>query len=177
MDTRMGFPCPFRNVVIDYISPTPYIYNKMPSFNVVLVVQSTTPWHRYLQSMPITSVRCKLSRTCERFPIFDDKITENDRCVVKIIGLHCTYGNLILSATSWRHNILDAKWRCKKVVSPQRVRHIGMRLIESTTSIGSRVTNLGWGWYDVTNISPGVAETGMWHHITRDWDLSLWIRY
>ena len=25
--------------------------------------------------------RCKLSRTCERFPICDVKITENDRCV------------------------------------------------------------------------------------------------
>ena len=23
MDTRMGFPCPFRRVVIDYFSPTP----------------------------------------------------------------------------------------------------------------------------------------------------------
>ena len=23
MDTRMGFPCPFHNVVIDYFSPTP----------------------------------------------------------------------------------------------------------------------------------------------------------
>ena len=27
--------------------------------------------------------RRKLSRTCERFPICDDKITENDRCVIK----------------------------------------------------------------------------------------------
>ena len=34
--------------------------------------------------------RCKLSRTCERFPICDDKITENDRCVIKIIGIHCS---------------------------------------------------------------------------------------
>ena len=25
MDTRMGFPCPFRGVVIDYFSPTPFI--------------------------------------------------------------------------------------------------------------------------------------------------------
>ena len=24
MDTRMGFPCPFPNVVIDYFSPTPF---------------------------------------------------------------------------------------------------------------------------------------------------------
>ena len=24
MDTRMGFPCPFRSVVIDYFSPTPW---------------------------------------------------------------------------------------------------------------------------------------------------------
>ena len=28
MDTRMGFPCPFHNVVIDYFSPTPFIFNK-----------------------------------------------------------------------------------------------------------------------------------------------------
>ena len=34
--------------------------------------------------------RCKLSRTYERFLICDDKITENDRCVIKIIGIHCT---------------------------------------------------------------------------------------
>ena len=49
--------------------------------------------------------------------------------------------------------------------------------IESTTSIGSRVTNIGRGWYDVTNPSRGVAETGMWHRITRYRYLSLWIRY
>ena len=34
---------------------------------------------------------CKLTRTCERFPICDDKITENDRCVLKIINIHCIY--------------------------------------------------------------------------------------
>ena len=34
---------------------------------------------------------CKLSWTRERFPICDDKITENDRCVIKIIGIHCMY--------------------------------------------------------------------------------------
>ena len=28
MDTRMGFPCPFNNVVIDYFSPTPSVFNK-----------------------------------------------------------------------------------------------------------------------------------------------------
>ena len=25
----------------------------------------------------------------EGFPICDDRITENDRCVIKIIGIHC----------------------------------------------------------------------------------------
>ena len=25
---------------------------------------------------------------CEGFPICDDRITENDRCVIKIIGIH-----------------------------------------------------------------------------------------
>ena len=28
MDTRMGFLCPFHNVVIDYFSPTPFIFSK-----------------------------------------------------------------------------------------------------------------------------------------------------
>ena len=28
MDTRMGFPCPFHSVVIDYFSPTTFIFNK-----------------------------------------------------------------------------------------------------------------------------------------------------
>ena len=48
MDTGIGFPCPFRNVMIDYFSPTPFIYNEKPNFNIVLFVQSTTPWHRFL---------------------------------------------------------------------------------------------------------------------------------
>ena len=30
---------------------------------------------------------------CEGFPICDDRITENDQCVKKIIGIHC-YGPL-----------------------------------------------------------------------------------
>ena len=28
MDTRMGFPCPFHNVVIDYFSSMPFIFHK-----------------------------------------------------------------------------------------------------------------------------------------------------
>ena len=28
---------------------------------------------------------------CEGFPIHDDRITENDRCVIKIIGIHCLF--------------------------------------------------------------------------------------
>ena len=45
-------------------------------------------------------------------------------------------------------------------------------IIESITSIGSRVTNFSRGWYDVTNTSQGVAETaqGVWHRIRRDRD-------
>ena len=46
---RRGLPCPFHNVVIDYFSPTPFIFNKQPHFNVVLAVQSTVPWHRSLR--------------------------------------------------------------------------------------------------------------------------------
>ena len=46
---------------------------------------------------PITAItyrfvghdRCKLTGSCKRFPICDDKTTENDRCVIKIIGMHC----------------------------------------------------------------------------------------
>ena len=30
--------------------------------------------------------RCKLTWTCERFPICDDKITENDQCVIKLLA-------------------------------------------------------------------------------------------
>ena len=30
---------------------------------------------------------------CEEFPICDDRITENDRCVIKIIGIHCRWTN------------------------------------------------------------------------------------
>ena len=48
LDTRMGFPHPFRNVAIDYFSPTPFFFHKSATFNVILVVQSTTLWHRYL---------------------------------------------------------------------------------------------------------------------------------
>ena len=50
-------------------------------------------------------------------------------------------------------------------------------LIESITSIGSRVTISVMG--DTMSQIPveAGAETGMWHHITRDRDLSLWIWY
>ena len=34
MDTRMGFPCPFHNVVIGYFSPTPFILNNAVSGKV-----------------------------------------------------------------------------------------------------------------------------------------------
>ena len=27
----------------------------------------------------------------EGFPICDERITENDRCVIKIIGIHCDF--------------------------------------------------------------------------------------
>ena len=33
----------------------------------------------------------------------------------------------MLLATPWRHNTLGAKWRCKNVVSSQRVRHLRLR--------------------------------------------------
>ena len=39
----------------------------------------------------------------------------------------------------------------------------GERLIESSTSVGSRLTNLSRGWYDVTNTSRGGS---------RDWDVT-----
>ena len=42
------------------------------------------------QSMPITSIGPSVmtDANCEGFPICDDRITENDRCVIKIIGIH-----------------------------------------------------------------------------------------
>ena len=42
IDTRMGFPCPFHNVVIDYFSPTPFILINNP-------ISTSWPWHRSLQ--------------------------------------------------------------------------------------------------------------------------------
>ena len=38
-------------------------------------------------SLPIT-VGHDGHANCEEFPICDDRITENDRCVIKIIGIH-----------------------------------------------------------------------------------------
>ena len=49
------------------------------------------------------------------------------------------------------------------MLSHPRVRHHRMRLIESSTSVGSRLTNLSRGWYDVTNTSRGGS---------RDWDVT-----
>ena len=47
MDTRMGFPCPFRSVMIYYFFHTPvFSIGKYSDFNVVVVVQSTTSWRR-----------------------------------------------------------------------------------------------------------------------------------
>ena len=54
---------------------------------------------------------------------------------------------------------------CSQIES--RYRDIGdtrlERLIESSTSVGSRLTNLSRGWYDVTNTSRGGS---------RDWDVT-----
>ena len=36
---------------------------------------------------PLVMTNAKLMLTYERFPICDDKITENDRCVIKKIGI------------------------------------------------------------------------------------------
>ena len=57
-----------------------------------------------IQPMPIISVHRswpKLTRTCRKFPICDDKITENDRCLIglcNIIGLPI-YCNILVSNT------------------------------------------------------------------------------
>ena len=93
------FPLPFRNVKIDYFSPTPLLYNKNQNFNVVSVV--------YKAQRHFTAA----------------------------------FGNVTLLATSLHHNILCANWRCKTVVSSQRVRHIGMRLIESNTILREGLGN------------------------------------
>ena len=47
------------------------------------------------QSMPITSVMTDVN--CEGLPICDDRITENDRYVIKIIGIHCAVESLLSS--------------------------------------------------------------------------------
>ena len=31
---------------------------------------------------------------CEGFPMCNDRITKNDRCVIKIIGIHCKYPSI-----------------------------------------------------------------------------------
>ena len=75
MDTRIGFPCPFRNVVIDYFSPTLLIYNKNPHYT--------------------------------SFQLYNAQHHDT-----------AAFGDVILLATSGRHNILGTKWQCKNVVSP-----------------------------------------------------------
>ena len=51
--------------------------------------------------------QCKLSLTCERFPICDDKVPENGRCVIKIIGIHYYSMNLciysVMSQSKHKH--------------------------------------------------------------------------
>ena len=37
----------------------------------------------------------------EGFPICDERITENDRCVIKIIGIHCKHGKRQLPGISY----------------------------------------------------------------------------
>ena len=113
-------------------------------------------------SVGVTSSCLSAKFSCiDRFP-----------CTPQITWLLCTAlgGNELFEFcyTSWR-------WTSLLYYYNYSLHHA--RLIESTTSIGSRVTNLGRGWYDVTNPSRGVAETGMWHRITRDRDLSLWTQY
>ena len=45
--------------------------------------------------------------TCERFPICDDKITENDRCVIKIIGIHCFSSENFTKKLDWKKMVMS----------------------------------------------------------------------
>ena len=70
-------------------------------FNVVILRPNMLHFPRFYSSLcqlhrSIGYDRCKLIRTCERFPICDDKVPENDRCVIKIIGIHCYSINLCI---------------------------------------------------------------------------------
>ena len=49
--------------------------------------------------------RCKLTQTFERFPICDYKITENGRCVLRIIGIH--WRRKYTTSTGW--------WRVRRL--------------------------------------------------------------
>ena len=40
---------------------------------------------------------------CEGFPICDDRITENDRCVVKIVGIHWNWANTLQNLQFFHH--------------------------------------------------------------------------
>ena len=73
--TRTGVP--FRNVVIDYFSPTHFIFHR----------------RAILTSFKEHKAQCHDT---------------------------AAFRNVMLLGTSWRQNILGAKWRCKNVVSPRR---------------------------------------------------------
>ena len=49
---------------------------------------------------------------CEGFPISDDRIAENDRCVIKIIGIHCfhSYIYVLLKWSNLWYVLYLMKW-------------------------------------------------------------------
>ena len=55
-------------------------YYKTSTFDIIFTVYAN-----YIGPSVMTDANC------EGFPICDDRITENDRCVIKIIGIHCIH--------------------------------------------------------------------------------------
>ena len=77
----------------------PVMHNKRPKGHITCTWEQVPPfWRSFLFTDSLCQFIhrsvghdwCKLTRTYKSFLICDDKITENDRCVIKIFGIHCT---------------------------------------------------------------------------------------
>ena len=67
----------------------------------------------------------------EGFPVCDDRITENDWCVIRIIGIHCQFPlpksisqkgikNSQFAADSWSENLKYENWMCNAQIRKTR---------------------------------------------------------
>ena len=74
-------------MVLDY-------YEKSICVLTILIQNSIWFWARqymYTAYANYIGPSVMTDANCEGFPICDDRITENDRFVIKIIGIHCVY--------------------------------------------------------------------------------------